>query len=147
MRNPVNRLELALVLLTSVALLVSGCSGMLALLAYAAAASEIASIFDNSGDNPSYTLFGTVYVDRVDNRIAISGDQTHPAPPGNWEAYPHAIVAIDTTPPRSTTTNDAGYFIFSNIPDTRLVLTVLDPNESLVSFNVRLDASLIEPAG
>ena len=127
--------------------MVSGCSGILALVAYAAVASEIKSIFEDDGDNPGYTLFGTVYVDRVGNRIAISGDPPPPTTPGNWETYPHATVAIDTTPPRSTTTNDAGYFIFSHIPDSRIVLTVRAPDGSLVSFNVRLDASLIEPVG
>jgi len=147
MINSVNRLELALVLVTFGALLVSGCAGMLALAGYAAVASEIDSLFEDDEENPGYTLFGTVYVDRTDSKIAISSDQTPPDTPGNWERYSGATITIDTTPPRSTTTDGTGYFIFRRIPDSRIVLTVEAPNGTVVNFNVRLDSSSIEPAG
>lgn len=145
MKSSLSRLQLASALLVMVALVVSGCSGMLLLARYIGAASTIYSLFDDDGD-PGYQLLGFVYIDRTDNRIAISGDMTPPASPGDWESYSGTTVIIDTTPPRTDTTDQIGYFSFSGIPDSRLILTVEAPDGMLVRFNVRLNAHTIEPA-
>lgn len=135
-----------MIVLTLSALLVvglAGCAGMVLLAKYIGAVSTISSFYDDLTDDHGYTLSGYVYLDPVDNTIAIRS--TAALPGSNYQIYPDALVSIDSDPPRSKRTTKAGYFRFTAIQDTRVVLTVEDPDGRPVQFDVRLDSGQIDP--
>ena len=132
------RVPLLVAVLLSAAVVASGCAGLLVLAGYAAAASTIMSVIDHfNPDVPSYKLIGWVYIDRAANKIAVQGNGILPEG-GNYEPYGGADVSVDTAPPRSTTTNDVGYFEFTGIPQTETthILTILTPDGGKVQFIV-----------
>ncbi|NLO73589.1 MAG: hypothetical protein GX100_05680 [candidate division WS1 bacterium] len=126
-------------------LALAGCSALTLLASYAAAASTIKSLLDDDDpQNPTYELSGYVYIDHTNNQIAIQATPTAP-PEGSFVPFADATVSIDTTPPRTQKTNNQGYFRWTGIPDTRVVLTVLIPDAEAVQFDVKLDSGFIEP--
>ncbi len=141
------RVPLLVVVLLGAAVVANGCAALLALASYAAAASTIKSVIDRlDPDDPSYSLSGYVYIDRAADKIAVQADATLPDG-GNWTPYADASVTVDTAPPRSTTTNEAGFFEFTGLPVTEAthILTILTPEDGKVQFTVRLDKPSIEP--
>jgi hypothetical protein len=126
-------------------LALAGCSALTLLASYAAVASTIKSLIDdNDPQNPTYELSGYVYIDNTNNQVAIQATPVAP-PEGSFVPFADATVSIDTTPPRTQKTNSQGYFRWTGIPDTRVVLTVLISNAESVQFDVKLDGGSIEP--
>jgi hypothetical protein len=125
----------------------TGCAGVLAIAGYVAAASTIKSFLDDlNPDEPAYTLSGYVYIDQGADRIAVQADATLPSG-GDWEVYANAPLSLDTSPPRSTTSNAQGFFRFTGIPqgETTHILTIGTPSGGQVQFTVRLDKPSITP--
>ncbi|HEY3398354.1 MAG TPA: hypothetical protein VGM19_11935 [Armatimonadota bacterium] len=130
-----------------VALGVSGCAGILALAGWMAAASSIKSFIDDlNPSHPTYGMSGYVYIDRAANKLAVQGDATLPTG-GNFVIYVDAPVSMDTSPPKTTTTNAQGFFQFTGIPlaETTHILTVTTPDGGKVQFTVRKDQPSITP--
>jgi hypothetical protein len=126
-------LALLAVLLT---LSLVGCSALMLLLQYFAVASTINSLFNN--DDDTYSLYGYVYIDRTNNKIAIQAKAEPPSEPGTWQVFSSAVVRIDTSPERVTATNTQGYFRWDGITDTHVILTVEITGAEPVKFNVTL---------
>ncbi len=125
-------------LLLSALVFAGGCAGLALLASYAAAASTIKSVVDYfDPDEPTYKLYGWVYIDRDANKIAVRGDGTLPGG-GSYQPYTEAEVRVDTAPPRSTKTDTVGYFEFRGIPeaDKSHVLTIVTPDDGRVQFVV-----------
>lgn len=133
--------------LCALAVVATGCGSVLAIAGYAAAASSIKSFLDDlDPDDPTYTLSGYVYIDNAADRIAVQADATLPTG-GNWELYAEAPLSLDTTPPKTTTSNAQGFFQFTGIPQGENVhiLTIGTPGGGQVQFTVRLDKPSITP--
>ena len=145
--TPMTRKTLLAACALALILAFSGCSGLLMLTQFAAAASAINSLFDNdSDDGPSYELSGYLYIDRTNNQVAI---QNSPVPPatGAYEVFEGAHLILNTNPPMQKTTNDLGYFRFTGIPteDPSLILTVEIPDATSVQFDIQLNNGTITP--
>lgn len=141
--QPLARRMVLLLLAVFLSLSLAGCSAVMLLLEYWAISSTINSIFDD--DDDTYTLSGYVYIDKLNSKIAIQEKAEPPSEPGTWEPYSAGRVSIDTDPVRSTYTNAQGYFSFTGISDTRVILTVEILGADPVQFDVRLDSGTITP--
>jgi hypothetical protein len=135
------RVVLCSLLLCSLIWGTAGCAGLTLLAEYAAIASTINSLVhhdDNGGT--TYELSGYVYADTMDGRLAIQALPEAPST-GSFAPVQNATVSIDTSPARTQKTNAQGYFHWTGIPDTRLIMTVTVPGGAPVQFDVILNTS------
>ena len=128
----------------AVILALAGCGALTLLAEYVAVASTVHTLFHDDSGEPGYELSGYVYIDKTDNQVAIQATALPPSG-GSFAPFADATVSIDTTPPRTQKTNAQGYFHWTGIPDTRLILTVQIPDANPVQFDVVLTNGSITP--